>query len=304
MMAKDDPITCAAKLKSNRRTVRDKFGVQVPRDVKEAYRLDTENKNTLWQEAIVKEFDLLREFQVYQDLGFKALPPRDHQRIMVHYVIDVKETGIRKARLVANGSMTQPPAESIYSGVVSLRSIRIAALLSELNDLNLFSADIASAFLMAKTSEKGYCLGGDGFGDLKGHTLVIPNAQAERASMRVSATHLRNSGSFRALPTPVDEGCRKCIRICLHVCGYIAGGLRDHAEFMKALRGPTFEYGLKGGEEPTYHLGGDFYRDNDGTLCWGAKTSTTKKCSTARERLMLTLRLARTITVNWTPQHF
>jgi hypothetical protein len=142
--------------------------------VKEAYRLDKENKNTLWQEAIDREFDLLREF--LRDQGFKAPPPRDHQHIMVHDVFDIKESGIRKARLVANGIMTQPPAESVYFGVVSLRSIRIIAMLSDLNDLNLFSADITSAYLMPKTSEKVYCIGGDGFGDLKGHTLVIHNA--------------------------------------------------------------------------------------------------------------------------------
>jgi hypothetical protein len=29
-------------------------------------------------------------------------------------------------------------------------------------------------------------------------------------------------------------------------------------------------YKLKGVGTPTYHLGGDFYRDSDGTLAWGA----------------------------------
>jgi hypothetical protein len=32
------------------------------------------------------------------------------------------------------------------------------------------------------------------------------------------------------------------------------------------------KYKLKGVAEITYHLGGDFYRDPDGTLAWGAKT--------------------------------
>ena len=31
-------------------------------------------------------------------------------------------------------------------------------------------------------------------------------------------------------------------------------------------------YKLKGVGEITYHLGGDFYRNPDGTLAWGAKT--------------------------------
>jgi hypothetical protein len=52
----------------------------------------------------------------------------------------------------------------------------------------------------------------------------------------------------------------------------IFGALKDPGELMAALRGPPHNYRVTGGEEPTYHLGGDFYRDPDGTLCWGAET--------------------------------
>jgi hypothetical protein len=31
-------------------------------------------------------------------------------------------------------------------------------------------------------------------------------------------------------------------------------------------------YKLKGEQDIQYHLGGDFFKDPDGTLCWGAKT--------------------------------
>ena len=77
---------------------------------------------------------------------------------------------------MANGNMTPAPNESVYSGVVSLRSLRIITLLSELNGLKLMSADISSAYLTAYTNEKVYCVGGVGFGDLEGHTLVLVKA--------------------------------------------------------------------------------------------------------------------------------
>jgi hypothetical protein len=32
----------------------------------------------------------------------------------------------------------------------------------------------------------------------------------------------------------------------------------------------TYNFKLKGVGEPSYHLGGDFFRDQDGTLAWGA----------------------------------
>jgi hypothetical protein len=32
------------------------------------------------------------------------------------------------------------------------------------------------------------------------------------------------------------------------------------------------QFQLKGVGKPTYHLGGDFFRDSDGTLAWGANS--------------------------------
>ena len=49
----------------------------------------------------------------------------------VHFVFDVKHCKKFKARLVADGHLTKEPTETIYSGVVSLRNLRLA----ELNNL-------------------------------------------------------------------------------------------------------------------------------------------------------------------------
>jgi hypothetical protein len=38
----------------------------------------------------------------------------------------------------------------------------------------------------------------------------------------------------------------------------------------------TYNYSLSGVGKPTYHLGGDFFRDDDGTLAWGAKSYVSK----------------------------
>jgi hypothetical protein len=47
--------------------------------------------------------------------------------------------------------LTDPPVESVYSGVVSLRSTCLAIFLSELNSLCLNAADIGNTYLEAKT---------------------------------------------------------------------------------------------------------------------------------------------------------
>ena len=60
-------------------------------------------------------------------------------------VYDVKLDGRYKSRLVAGGHLTDPNTESVYSGVVSLRGIRLVSFLAELNNLDLWGADIGNA---------------------------------------------------------------------------------------------------------------------------------------------------------------
>ena len=81
-----------------------------------------------------------------------------------------------KARLVAGGHLTDDPIESVYLSVVSLRSLRLVIFLTKLNQLELWGADVGNAYLEAFTKEKVCFIAGDGFGVLKGHTLVIIKA--------------------------------------------------------------------------------------------------------------------------------
>jgi hypothetical protein len=55
--------------------------------------------------------------------------------------------------MVADGHLTDIPLESVYSGVVSLRGLRIITFLAELNGLNLRATDIGNAYLEAFTME-------------------------------------------------------------------------------------------------------------------------------------------------------
>ena len=58
-----------------------------------------------------------------------------------------------------------------------------------------------------------------------------------------------------------------------YVCVYVDDLLvimKQPELFFKELT-ETHGYKLKGVGEPEYHLGGNYYRDPDGTLAWGAK---------------------------------
>ena len=84
--------------------------------------------------------------------------------------------GRQKARLVAGGHLTDAPTDSIYSGVVSLKGIRLVTFLAELNLLSTWTTDIENAYLEAKTKEKVYIVAGPEFNELENHLLIINKA--------------------------------------------------------------------------------------------------------------------------------
>ena len=72
---------------------------------------------------------------------------------------------------MADGHLTKDPNETVYSGVVSLRNLRLAMTLAELNDLQLWGADAGNVYLQALTKEKHYIVAGPEFEELQGHVL-------------------------------------------------------------------------------------------------------------------------------------
>ena len=100
-----------------------KFGVQVPRNTKEALLFDKQNNNTLWKEAIAKEMSKITEFQVFKTPQ-DGKPPPGYKKIPCHMIYDVKFDGRRKARFVAGGHMTVDPGEDAYSGVIAPEAVR------------------------------------------------------------------------------------------------------------------------------------------------------------------------------------
>lgn len=143
-----------SRLRQVRRTMRYKYGFLVPNTHEEAMQLDSDNKNTMWQDAETTEISQLFQYSTFKDLGKGGIPPLGHRKIRCHMIYDVKHDGRHRARLVAGGHLTPIPLKSIYSGVVSLRGLRLVVFLSELNGLQLWNADVGSAYLEAETQER------------------------------------------------------------------------------------------------------------------------------------------------------
>ena len=168
-----------------RRSAVYQFGFLIAKDYKQALQLDVQNGNSKWYDATKLEMNQINQSKVFRDHGKGKIDPKSrkvsnapdgYQKITVHLIFAVKHDGRHKARLVAGGHLTPDPIERIYSGVVSIRSLRLVIVLAKLNNLEASGADIGNAYLESKTKEKLYVVAGPEFEDLEGHILVIYKA--------------------------------------------------------------------------------------------------------------------------------
>ena len=92
--------------------------------------LNAKNCNTRWQDLPIQRLtlDQIKEYDTFIDMGHytKVAPPVGYNKIRLHLIFDVKHDGRPKARLVADGHLTEVPLDSIYSGVVSCEHQRIS----------------------------------------------------------------------------------------------------------------------------------------------------------------------------------
>ncbi len=114
--------------------------------------------------------------KAFEFLDDDAPDPVGHKKIGVHIVFDIKASFQRKARLVTDGHLTDPPASITYASVVSRESVRLAFMIAALNDLDVLAADIGNAHLNAPCREKIYIVCGPEFGRLEGTRARIVRA--------------------------------------------------------------------------------------------------------------------------------
>ena len=164
------------KLKSKYWARTHKYGIRMPKTVREALEIDKENGNTYWWDAIMLEMKNVRPaFEIYDGKVEKLV---GYQKIKCHFVFDVKlgENFRRKARLVAGGHTTDPPSSLTYSSVVARDSVRILLLIAALNELDILACDIQNAYLTAECREKIYTIAGPEFGSEEGLVMIVKMA--------------------------------------------------------------------------------------------------------------------------------
>ena len=313
LISKDDPITCAvyakkhdlldttgwkhlkryaktskrliravkqSRIRQVRASTRYQHGFQVPKDYNDAMRLDKENGNTHWQDAMDLELTQIHEYKVFNDTGKakfhngKVVTPDGFQKIRVHFVYAVKHDGRFKARLVADGHLTKEPVESIYSGVVSLRSLRMVVFLSQLNNLEIWGADVGNAYLEAYTDEKLCIMAGPEFKELQGHLLIMVKAlygtRSGGARWHDRLFDILQELKFKPSKADPDVWMRPepggtCYEYIAVYVDDLAIAAKDPQAFCNELK-KKYNLKLKGVGPLEYHLGCTYKKDPDGTL--------------------------------------
>ena len=150
-----------------------KYGIRIPKNIKEALEIDRENGNTLWLDVIKLRMTNVR-------IAFEEFDGDPHSlvgytQITGHLVFDVNlgENFRRNARYCADGHKTGAPASVTYSTVVLRDSVRILLTIAALNDLEVMGADVRNAFLTAPNKEKCWSIAGPEFGPDEGKTFLV-----------------------------------------------------------------------------------------------------------------------------------
>ena len=149
--------------------------------------------------------------------------------------------------------------------------------MAELNKMETWATDIRNAYLEAKTKEKVYVVAGAEFGELEGHILVIFKALYGLRSSGLRwherfAACLREEG-FKPCKAEPDIWMRKNDDVYEYIAVYVddlAFALKDPQSLVTALE-QKHKFKLKGTGPISFHLGCNFFRDKDGTLCMAPK---------------------------------
>jgi hypothetical protein len=257
-----------------------KYGIRIPKSIKEAMEIDRELGNTLWMDAIKLEMQNVRiAFEEY-DGDPNALI--GYTQITGHLVFDVKlgENFRRKARYCADGHKTGAPASVTYSTVVSRDSVRILLTIAALNDLDILGADVQNAFLTAPNKEKCWMVAGPEFVSEECKTFLVVKAlyglKSASFSFRSYMAEKLASMGFQSSMADPDVWLRAATKsdgesYYEYVLMYVDDILAISCDAQSILDEIQRTFKFKNGkiEPPEYYLGAKLQKkDINGLRCW------------------------------------
>jgi hypothetical protein len=268
-----------------------KYGIEVPRTVQRVYEIDKETGTDFWAKAIEKE--MKHVMPAFEILPAGAMDPVASQWIPCHMIFEVKMDFTRKARFVAGGHWTEPPANITYSSVVARDSVRIAFLLAALNDIDILAADVGNAYLNAYTKERVHTTCGLEFGqefgqEFVGRTAIIRKAlyglKSSGAAWRSLLAGTLHDIGYRASLVDPDVWLRPAVKAngehyYEYIFVYVDDLLVLSSQPQLTMNTISKFYRLKEGSvaPPTQYLGAQIkqhrFQDNPSRWCWSMSSA-------------------------------
>lgn len=166
------------RFKSTSLGPKEMFGVTIPKNVLHAYKLDKQNGNTLWGDAIQKEINALLKMKVFQfqPSSYCLSKQEGWQYAPLRMIFAVKHDLRRKACLVVGGHVTNASMYDRYAATVHTENIRLMFYLLVTNNVNVLTGDVGTAYINAFTEEKVYSSAGPEFGNKNGYKVIMRKA--------------------------------------------------------------------------------------------------------------------------------
>jgi hypothetical protein len=255
-----------------------KYGVQVPRNMKQAMKFDESNNNTLWQTSIKLEITALTDLECFdfKDPDYKCGP--DYQLTTLTMIFGVKQDLRHKARLVAGGHLVDALDHDIYSSTVKGVSVKLLHVIAHKAGMSQLCGDVGNAYVNAFTNEKVFAVAGKEFGEaLEGCIIIIRKAlYGLRTSSERWYAHFADSlRGIGFTQTRYDKDVWIHLNeegtcydyVCTHVDDFMIVGKDPNAimDMIQAI------YAVKSIGPPDYYLGNDYKKDRQGRWCIGCK---------------------------------
>jgi len=271
-------------------------GVPLPRNEKEALEFDAANGNHLWRDGMDAEVKAMFDNDVFIVWDGEKPPPKDEgwQYAPLTMILEVKRTGRRKGRLVLGGHVTDARGIDTYAATVRTENIRLMFYVVVINEQDIKTGDISTAYLNAKTKEKIWVIAGPAFGALQGKIMLVDKAlygakgsgnawylkysDYNRTDAKFEVSRIDASFWWR-----LDEATDLYDYLAHHVDDFITGGPNaiQVVEDMKAKFTITGDEGI-----PTEYLGIDANVNSEGTGWVMSARSYIKKAIPDIERLL------------------
>ena len=274
-------IAIISKIKSKLWKKTHKYGIKIPRNVKEAKVIDIENGNKLWEESMVME--MINNRCDFKHYGCNTSELVAYKEITGHLIFYVKlsENFRRKARFVADGHLVETPSSITYILVVSRDSVRILLLAAALNDLDIMGADAQNTFLSAYNLEKHWIRAVPKFGPEQGKVFIVVRAlyglKSSSAAFGFFISKKLDEIGFKYRPADPDMWIRPAIKpdgeeyyeyVLMYVDDILVIPI-DPTETLKSMEGKTVKYNNGKIAPPEMYLVSRLNRKMiNGNMCW------------------------------------